>query len=34
MTNTRAMALNEIEAGFGKDARAKLEQAVLQPALF
>lgn len=33
MTNTREMALDQIEAHYGKDARAKFEEAVLQPQL-
>lgn len=33
ISNTRAMALDQIEAQYGKDARAEFEQAVLQPAL-
>lgn len=33
MTNTRDMALDQIEAAHGEDARARFEQAVLQPAL-
>ena len=32
-TNTRGMALDQVEAAIGKDARAQFEQAVLQPAL-
>lgn len=33
LTNTKGMALDQIEAAHGKDARAEFEQAVLQPAL-
>ena len=34
ISNTREMALDQIEAAHGKDARAKFEEAVLQPQLF
>ena len=34
ISNTREIAMDQIEAEYGKDARAQFDESVLQPALF